>query len=112
MNRPRVGEVSRGRPCVRPQRVTFAFVPNDRASSVPSDADARPRWRRAMRSGLTRPMARWLDGRVSAVVSREMAEMRAELRADVATLVELTIELQRIANRLEAGGTRAPSPDQ
>ncbi len=65
-----------------------------------------------MRRGLTGPFSRWLDGHVKEVVNRELADTRAQLHADVATLVELTIELQRIASRLEAAGARAPTPEQ
>jgi hypothetical protein len=45
---------------------------------------------------------RWVSRRIVETVREELAETREELRADLATLVELTVELERIAERLEA----------
>jgi hypothetical protein len=44
----------------------------------------------------------WLSRRLVETVRQELGETREELRADLATLVELTVELERIAARLEA----------
>jgi hypothetical protein len=61
---------------------------------------------------VVRPFERWIERRLTAVIGRELAETREELRADLATLVELTIELQRIAGELEARTVRAREPDE
>jgi hypothetical protein len=49
-----------------------------------------------------------LARRIMDTVRQELAETREELHADLATLVELTAELERIASRLEASGARDP----
>jgi hypothetical protein len=49
-----------------------------------------------------RPIERWLARRIVDTVQQELLETREELTADLATLVELTAELERIASRLEA----------
>jgi hypothetical protein len=49
-----------------------------------------------------------LARRIIDTVRQELAETREELHADLATLVELTVELERIASRLEASGARDP----
>ena len=49
---------------------------------------------------------RWMARRIVETVRQELAETREELSADLATLVELTVELERIAARLEATGAR------
>ena len=87
--------------------VTSAAVPTNNGSNRERSAPAARRVRRvaaraAARAG--RPFERWFERRVGAVLERELAETRAELHTDLATLVELTIELQRIAASLEAAG--------
>lgn len=44
---------------------------------------------------------------VESAVQRESAALHESLRADIATLVELTYELQRVAERLEAAAPRS-----
>ena len=45
---------------------------------------------------------------VESAMQRESDALRESLRADIATLVELTYELQRVAERLEAAARTEP----
>jgi hypothetical protein len=64
-------------------------------------AHVRKRVKRAAEPVLVR-VERWMARRIVETVRQELAETREELSADLATLVELTVELERIAGRLEA----------
>ena len=68
-------------------------------------AHVRKRVKRAAEPVLVR-VERWMARRIVETVRQELAETREELSADLATLVELTVELERIAARLEATGAR------
>ncbi len=48
---------------------------------------------------------------VEVALHREIAELQTALRADIATLVELTYELERLAGRIDAAArVLAPAP--
>ena len=63
------------------------------ACAVPRSAHSR-RSSGASRSRSTRA--------VEATIRREITELQAVLRADIATLVELTYELERLAGRIDS----------
>src|SRR5947209_6502448 len=87
------------KPAMRSVWARTASTESKRAPTGAMDSE------RAAEPSLAR-VERWMARRIVETVRQELAETREELSADLATLVELTVELERIAARLEATGAR------
>ncbi len=76
------------------------------------DAEPRPGALKGAAKRAIAPFERRLEIAVTRAVEtamrKEAEALRESLRADVATLVELTYELQRVADRLEAAARVEP----
>ena len=82
--------------------------PSDRRTAVPKGVDMKGIVKRIMA-----PIERRIEFVVARAVDQSMQQQSLEiqdaLRADVATLVELTYELQHTVDRLNAAADHAPS---